>query len=352
MEPNIDPVLPVEAIPPQPLPTSYASQKSFPWLISIFSLLLTATLVAAGFFFFQTQSLKKQLTNTAPASPTSTPQASATVEDNILSIIPQLTAPMTWSAPAAGTLQGVSDNVDGTLIVANKIATKSDNKFAPLLVSDSILISDYGWTLALDESADGMGESLTTFKKGTQKLIIRYQGGVYKVLFVDKPTSTTSIPANWQHTILKDNKSSVDYPRDWKLTDNTKQVDFYNDGILQWQQDIIIKKDGYTLESMNPLAWGPNACLFPDSPDYDKDQAFGEKYGDYTEFSNSQVVYRRVKLPQIPTQPPIARFGICTSKSGPAGFGMVAGYGSTTYTAPLNFDESILKIMDNILLSI
>lgn len=100
----------------------------------------------------------------------------------IFDIIKKLTVPMIWSEEKPGELEDASgENVKGALITA-KVATKEENKFAGLLVTDSPLVKQYGWAEDPSGMADGMGESISTYTKNNQTLIIRYKGGEYKVL--------------------------------------------------------------------------------------------------------------------------------------------------------------------------
>lgn len=100
--------------------------------------------------------------------------------EEVLSLITTLTKPMIWSVPTKGKVLGVDAEEEGMIIVSNKVLSKEENKFAPLLVSDSVLITNYGWKM--DLAADGPGSSLVIFKKSTNSLIVRYSGGVYEVL--------------------------------------------------------------------------------------------------------------------------------------------------------------------------
>lgn len=101
---------------------------------------------------------------------------------SILDIIPTLTTPMVWSKPIEGTLMNAAgDEVPGT-IISSKVATKQENIFAGLLVTDTPIVKEYGWAEDPRGMADGMGESISTYTKNNQTLIIRYKGGEYKVL--------------------------------------------------------------------------------------------------------------------------------------------------------------------------
>lgn len=100
----------------------------------------------------------------------------------IFDIIKKLTVPMIWSEEKPGELEDASGEiVKGSLITA-KVSTKEENKFAGLLVTDTPLVKQYGWAEDPRGMADGMGESISTYTKNNQTLIIRYKGGEYKVL--------------------------------------------------------------------------------------------------------------------------------------------------------------------------
>lgn len=167
-------------------------------------------------------------------------------------------------------------------------------------------------------------------------------------IIVTSPSPTIANKADLTHYILKDKKSSIDYPKDWVIVDNTKQEDLYQDGKPQWAQAISVSYQGYKLNSHNPLAWGPTRCLFSDSPDYTNDQVYGEKYPTYTEFSNGDNIFRRVKLA---TKDSEQNWGVCT-KGDSGEFGGVSGFGSSSYMTPLQYNESTLTLMDQILMSI
>jgi hypothetical protein len=154
--------------------------------------------------------------------------------------------------------------------------------------------------------------------------------------------------ADLVHYVLKDKKSSIDYPKGWTIVDNSQQLDL--DGQLQWSQDIVLTKDGYTLTSRNPINWGPGICIFPESPDYNKDDVYGSKYATYTEIAGQNGNYRRVKTTN-PENSKLQSWGICV-KVEPNGYSDVVGFGGAGYTTPLQYDESILATMDEILMSI
>lgn len=105
-----------------------------------------------------------------------------TSDDNILQIIPYLTNPMLWTFEKEGTLaDAAGKEIQGTLITS-MVASKEQNKLARFLVTDSPLVTKYGWKEDPSGMGDGVGESLSTYLKGSQKLIIRYANSQYKVL--------------------------------------------------------------------------------------------------------------------------------------------------------------------------
>ncbi len=142
-------------------------------------IILALALFVAGYFF-----MKPKAAPSINSSPSQKPTSTTTpvISENILQIIPTLTTPMVWSKPVEGTLMNAAgDEVAGT-IISSKVATKEANKFASLLVTDTPLVKQYSWAEDPSGIADGMGESIHTYTKNNQKLIIRYKGGEYKVL--------------------------------------------------------------------------------------------------------------------------------------------------------------------------
>ena len=154
--------------------------------------------------------------------------------------------------------------------------------------------------------------------------------------------------SNMIHYVLKDKVSTIDYPKVWKIVDNTKPIDLYQDGKPQWSQDVELTLNDYKISSRNPLAWGPSACIFPDSPQYNEDVVFGEKYASYVEFSNSKGIYRRTKTTGMNNN--LQNWSICTKDSS-GGFAGVSGFGGSSYITPQSYDESTLSAMDAILMS-
>jgi hypothetical protein len=160
--------------------------------------------------------------------------------------------------------------------------------------------------------------------------------------FTDQQITTST-----KHYILKDGKSTVDYPSDWQLTDKTIQqnAELDQNGNPEWSQEVSITKDDYTIYSRNPLAWGPDVCFFADFPK--NDSFVGTEYNSYTEFTKNGTIYRRVKTSTAQTQ----GWTVCSKQSGQNGFGTVSGFGNTTYSTPLQYDEKTLSTMDSILMS-
>lgn len=99
---------------------------------------------------------------------------------NILDTIQNLTKPMVWIKSLDGSLLDDQGNeIMGTLITS-KVSSKETNKLAPYLVTDTPIVTKYGWKESV--SADGMGQSLIIYTKNSQQLIIRLQNGQYRIL--------------------------------------------------------------------------------------------------------------------------------------------------------------------------
>jgi hypothetical protein len=158
------------------------------------------------------------------------------------------------------------------------------------------------------------------------------------------------LTADWKTYITKDGVFSFKYPTDWNLVDDSKNVDLYNDGKLQFQQNITISKGEYKFTSYNPLAWGPSACVFPDGPEFEGSFI---KFDEYTEVKGMISTYRRAKR-ELPTEVKADNQGwtICSQEMTSETFVTVAWFGTASYQTPLNYDQNILKIMDQILASL
>jgi hypothetical protein len=158
-------------------------------------------------------------------------------------------------------------------------------------------------------------------------------------------------PYGWKKYITKDQKYSLYYPSDWTLTDASKDVDLYNDGKIQFQEDISISKGTYVFKSYNPLAWGPGICLYPDSPPFDGPGG-GDIIENYIEVKGNDGTYRRPEQStyDIPQQSKL-RWFICKEEDTKV-FTSVSVFGSTYYDTPTSYDKNMLIIMDQILESV
>ncbi len=149
--------------------------------MKILGVVVIGSIIAGTYFITRTNKVSNISPKSTVALVSPAPLAKP-ISETILQTIPELTTPMVWTAPAEGTLMNAAgDEVPGTLI-SSKVATKEANKFAGLLVTDTPLVKQYGWAEDPSGIADGMGESIHTYVKNNQKLIIRYKGGEYKVL--------------------------------------------------------------------------------------------------------------------------------------------------------------------------
>jgi hypothetical protein len=140
-------------------------------------IILVLVLFVAGYFFMKPKAMPS--INSAPSQkPTST--ATPVISEDILQIIPTLTTPMVWSKPVSGTLFDLDgEEISGTIITA-PTPSKQDNKLSPLLESNSILTTEYGWSNM--QGADGMGEQIVTYEKESKKLIIWRKNNQYQIL--------------------------------------------------------------------------------------------------------------------------------------------------------------------------
>lgn len=157
-------------------------------------------------------------------------------------------------------------------------------------------------------------------------------------------------PYGWKKYITKDNKYLLYYPPDWILTDKSEDVDLYKDGNVKFQENIIISKGEYIFTSYDPLAWGPNVCLYPDSPSFEGPGS-ENRIEKYLEIKGNDGTYRREEKSDYSIPQSKLRWFIC--KKGEDGFFTgVAGFGSTYYDTPTTYDSNILIILDEILASL
>jgi len=157
-------------------------------------------------------------------------------------------------------------------------------------------------------------------------------------------------PYGWKKYITKDQKYSLYYPSDWMLDDQSKDVDLYNDGKIQFRHDISISKGTYVFKSYNPLAWGPGICMYPDSPPFDGPGG-GDITENYVEVKGNDGTYRRPEQSTYQVPPSKLRWFICKKEDNNA-FTSVSVFGSTWYDTPPSYDKNMLIIMDQILESI
>ncbi len=99
---------------------------------------------------------------------------------SILQIIQTLTKPMVWSTVLDGSLEDdQGKEISGTLMTS-KVGSKEQNKLSQYLVTDTPIVTKYGWKEMI--TADGIGQSLVIYAKDGQQLIIRLQDGQYNIL--------------------------------------------------------------------------------------------------------------------------------------------------------------------------
>jgi hypothetical protein len=158
------------------------------------------------------------------------------------------------------------------------------------------------------------------------------------------PTPIPDPTANWKTHTTKDSKFLIKYPEDWVLEDKSKEVDLFNDGNVQLSQDISISKNGHIFRSYNPLAWGPNACLFPDSQSFEGSY---QEFKNFIEIKTSKFTYRRPKITEL-TSADNLQWTICR-KDDSGNFSTASGVGMTWYETPASYEEQLLITMDKIL---
>jgi hypothetical protein len=164
------------------------------------------------------------------------------------------------------------------------------------------------------------------------------------------PNQTEDPTAKWNTYTTKDNKFTFKYPSDWTLKDGSGDTDLYNDGKMVFQKDITISNGEYIFRSYDPLAWGPAACLFSDSPKFEGPSS---EYDNYVEMKMGDTLLRRAKAdPRPDVLPEYTIWAVCSKEETSNYFVSVAWFGATHYQTPLNYDQDKLKIMDEILSSL
>ncbi|MFZ3301696.1 MAG: hypothetical protein WA152_03225 [Microgenomates group bacterium] len=176
-----------------------------------------------------------------------------------------------------------------------------------------------------------------------------------KVVYTSEPiteplatdSSEVDPTANWKTYTDLDKKHTFKYPSDWVLKDDSEYVDLYSDGKIQLQQNIVLSKGEYKITSYNPLAWGPSACIYSDSPVFEGPST---KYDSFVEIKGLSSILRRAKNEYPPeVKKDDLTWSICSKEKTSEFFVTVAWFGGASYTTPINYDESILKTMDQII---
>jgi len=101
-----------------------------------------------------------------------------------------LTKPMSWSMPSKTNAYDSNNKPYPITLITSHVDMKENDRLAPLLSTNSLLTTKYGWILVPEESADGPGMSMVVFTVNTnsssQKILIRYSGGDYAVQVSDQ----------------------------------------------------------------------------------------------------------------------------------------------------------------------
>ena len=177
-----------------------------------------------------------------------------------------------------------------------------------------------------------------------------YADETYSQIFATfKFTSPTTVGV-WQTVKLKNQVSTISTPASWQVIDNSVQTDLNQDGNLTWLQKVQVKNGDYQIASENPGNWGPHGCYFPDSKEYADEIVYGDKYASYIEFASEKATCRRTQANTQSIQGKIT-WGVCCKTSG-NDFSNLAGFGGVSYESPANYEEEILRTMDQIVLTI
>ena len=163
---------------------------------------------------------------------------------------------------------------------------------------------------------------------------------------------TTDPTASWKTYTTKDGKWSFKYPSGWVLTDNSKNVDLYGDGKIQFQKDITLSSGEYKIKSYDPLAWSPSVCIFSDSPEFNNPYsdnlilANSKCPGDFIEIKGLQSTFRRRTVPNTdPEGKPNGQWTVFVKDPN----GNFVTVPPITYQIPLEHGQSTILQMDQIL---
>jgi hypothetical protein len=157
------------------------------------------------------------------------------------------------------------------------------------------------------------------------------------------PSSSQDSTSTWNVYKNSNPSYSIRYPLDWTI-DTTKAKQNEETGA-----QLTIYKDGYKLVIDWPTGFGPGVCVFSDNPLFGKEKEgpIGDCVGNFIQFNSISQVFRRLEKPDLipPENPTSASWGIYTKDKG----GNFVTVPPIQYTAPINYDEKIVKIMDQIL---
>lgn len=154
-------------------------------------------------------------------------------------------------------------------------------------------------------------------------------------------------PTVTKHYILKDGFSSIDYPADWTLTDNTEEMKNPYTDVMEWVQNVSLVKGDYSITSH--FTSEPRGCNFSDTPK----EYIDETGGEYDNFINFIVAGNKYRRSKITTQENSILWNICSDYSYKYKdtYTSFAGFGFVAYGTPIQFDEKILTEMDEIMAS-
>jgi len=140
----------------------------------------------------------------------------------------------------------------------------------------------------------------------------------------------------------------ITYPSDW-IIDNSEAVTDPGEDFQMLK--LTIEKSDHKLLVEMPSAWGPGVCMFDDVDDFDGPQ--GDKMeGPTVKISSGESRYKRAINPSISGDGLTATWIICHKKDGDEQYSNHTPLQIITYEAPINYDPSMISMMDEMLKTI
>ena len=168
---------------------------------------------------------------------------------------------------------------------------------------------------------------------------------------ITSPSTELDPMAGWKTYNNSRFNYSIKYPPEWNI--DSSQAENYNQETGQ-SAELTIYKGKYKLRILWPAAYGPGICLFDDQSRDGAPEMASYCEGEYVEFTNqSQSVHRRLVNPKSNVAETgivydEAEWEVYTQESNNKYFVTVP---PIRFTAPLQYQQSSIKIMDQILAS-